>query len=134
MVGINPEVQGFFDAHIPFYESTQKMERHVFLRQLKEHPENIDWSAPYFWGSLSTADQEKLAQQDSNFKALHQTFLGLREVFRGVKDFTRLRNKIYEEHKEELGKQEQEFHEALMLLRDKALENMANQKMKADGK
>ena len=124
-----PKLAKFYVVFTPFLDAERKMRRYEFLKQIKDNPKSIDW--PSFWNwagvrNLGTLEQEKLAAEDPAYRALREDFLTKKETLRQAKDLTKMRNKVYEKHKDEFVPLEEDLLKDLKGLQSEVDKRISN--------
>ena len=124
-----PKMVEFYAVYTPYEDAIRKMTRYVFEKQLKENPQSIDWKdfKEWAWGwSFGTKEQENLAVEDTAYRALREKFLAEKEMMKKAQALTRMRNKVYEQHSEELTPLEENLFIDLNSLQAEVDKRMSN--------
>lgn len=124
-----PKLVEFYAVYIPYRDAIRKMERYVFEKQLNKNPQSIDWKDFKNWAwnmSFGTKEQEMLAAEDSTYRVLREEILAKKEMMKKAQPLTRMRNKAYEEHLEELAPLEEQLFNDLKALQVEVDKRMSN--------
>ena len=134
MQGFEPKLADFYAIWLPFNETLRKMKRYSFLKSLRTNPELIDWSDYSRWssGTESTDEEINLANIDPEFKRLRDEMLSYKYAWKKAKQLTKLRNNIYEAHRDVIDKEDDLYMKRIQKLQHEIDLKRANQSA-ADG-
>jgi len=129
LTSYEPKMAEFYAVFTPYQDAERKMRRYVFSKQMKENSKSIDWTEFWNWArswNIGTKEQEKIAAEDTAYRALREGFLAKRELWKKAKALTRMRNEVYEKHSDEFVLLEENLFKELKALQAEVDRRMSN--------